>query len=61
MVLKIVKTYTNDAKHTAYIYDRDHLEYIAKIDAEDAKAGLVGRWDGVIHRIGGKRTSNKMQ
>jgi hypothetical protein len=60
MVLKIVKIYDNGAKHTAYIYDRDRAAYVAKIDAEDATAGLVGRWDEVIHRIGGKRTSNKM-
>lgn len=60
MVLKIVKTYDNGAKHTAYIYDRDHAAYVAKIDAEDAAAGLVGQWDEVIHRIAGKRTSNKM-
>ena len=58
MVLKIVKTYTNGATHTAIINDRDHNAYVARIDAEDADAGLVGTWDGVIYRLNGVRTNN---
>ena len=34
MLIKIVKTYTNGAKFTAIIDDRDHDEYVARIDAE---------------------------
>ena len=58
MTLKVTKTYTNGAKHTAIINDRDHDAYVARINEEDAAAGLVGVWDGVIYRVNGVRTNN---
>ncbi len=58
MKLKITKTYTNGATHTSYVYDRDHAAYVARIDEEDAAAGLEGTWNGVIFEVNGVRTNN---
>jgi hypothetical protein len=47
MKLSVIKTYSNGCTQSTIITDRGRNEvasHIAKIDAEDAEAGLYGTW-----------------
>ena len=56
MTLRAQKTYDNcyGATQTTYVNDRHLAEHVAKVDAEDKEAGLVGTWETTVRRVDGR-------
>ncbi len=54
MTLRASKRYTGGATQTAYVSDAEIDRHVAKVNAEDADAGLTGTWDITVRRVDGR-------
>ena len=51
MTLNCTKTYTSGVTHSLDIRDEDSKSAMARVDAEDRVAGLVGTWDVEVKTV----------
>lgn len=51
MTIKLTKTYESGTTYSVNTNERHETEIKAKIDTEDAAAGLVGTWTYEILRV----------